>query len=119
MPSASASSASAPNCRPGEEAAGKRALPEEGASPPSAAGWRPRPRTRPERERQEKRGESAPSRKRVRRRRAGVEQEQLDGRAVLASFVATYGKVDEFKGIAGQISAFLDKARKVKPCPPA
>ena len=29
------------------------------------------------------------------------------------------GAVDEFKGIAGQISAFLKKARKPKPCPPA
>ena len=48
-----------------------------------------------------------------------LEQERLDGRAVLASFVADYGKVDEFKGIAGQITAFLDKARKAKPCPPA
>jgi membrane protein involved in colicin uptake len=46
-----------------------------------------------------------------------LEQERLDGRALLANFVATYGKVDEFKGIAGQITAFLDKARKVKPCP--
>lgn len=48
-----------------------------------------------------------------------LEQERLDGRALLANFVANYGKVEEFKGIAGQISAFLDKARKVKPCPPA
>lgn len=48
-----------------------------------------------------------------------LEQERLDGRALLANFVATYGKVDEFKEIAGQITAFLDKARKVKPCPPA
>jgi hypothetical protein len=48
-----------------------------------------------------------------------LEQERLDGRAVLENFVATYGKVDEFKGIAGQISAFLAKARKAKPCPPA
>jgi flagellar biosynthesis GTPase FlhF len=48
-----------------------------------------------------------------------VEQERSDGRAILANFVATYGKVAEFKGISGQISAFLDKARKVKPCPPA
>jgi hypothetical protein len=47
-----------------------------------------------------------------------LEQERLDGRAVLEGFVANYGKVDEFKGIAGQISAFLKKARKVKPCPP-
>jgi hypothetical protein len=48
-----------------------------------------------------------------------VEQERLDGRAVLEKFVADYGKVEEFKGIAGQISAFLAKPRKVKPCPPA
>jgi hypothetical protein len=48
-----------------------------------------------------------------------LEQERSEGRAVLANFVATYGQVDEFKQIAGQISAFLAKARKVKPCPPA
>jgi membrane protein involved in colicin uptake len=48
-----------------------------------------------------------------------LEQERLDGRALLANFVANYGKVEENKGIAGQISAFLAKARKVKPCPPA
>ena len=46
-----------------------------------------------------------------------LEQERLDGREILAHFVATYGKVAEFKEIAGQISAFLAKARKVKPCP--
>jgi translation initiation factor 4G len=48
-----------------------------------------------------------------------LEQERSDGRALLANFVATYGEVDEFKEIAGQITAFLGKARKVKPCPPA
>ena len=48
-----------------------------------------------------------------------LEQERLDGRVLLANFVANYGKVEEFKGIAGQITTFLDKARKVKPCPPA
>jgi len=48
-----------------------------------------------------------------------LEQESLDGRAHLANFVANYGKVEEYKGIAGQITAFLDKARKAKPCPPA
>jgi hypothetical protein len=47
-----------------------------------------------------------------------LEQERSDGRALLADFVSKYGKVDEFKGIAGQISAFLDKARNGKPCPP-
>lgn len=48
-----------------------------------------------------------------------LEQERLDGRALLANFVANYGKVEEFKGIAGQIRAFLAKPRKAKPCPPA
>ena len=48
-----------------------------------------------------------------------LEEERSAGREVLENFVATYGTVDEFKGIAGQISAFLKKARKVKPCPPA
>jgi single-stranded DNA-specific DHH superfamily exonuclease len=48
-----------------------------------------------------------------------LEQERSDGRAMLEDFVAKYGKVDEFKEIAGQITAFLNKARKVKPCPPA
>lgn len=48
-----------------------------------------------------------------------LEQERNDGRALLENFVATYGKVDEFKQIARQITAFLAKPRKVKPCPPA
>jgi len=46
-------------------------------------------------------------------------QERLDGRALLVNFVDNYGKVEENKGIAGQISAFLGKPRKVKPCAPA
>jgi hypothetical protein len=46
-------------------------------------------------------------------------QERLDGRALLVNFVDNYGKIEENKGIAGQITAFLNKARKVKPCPPA
>src|SRR6266851_982795 len=45
--------------------------------------------------------------------------ERLDGRALLVSFVDNYGKVEENKGIAGQITTFLSKARKVEPCPPA
>jgi septal ring factor EnvC (AmiA/AmiB activator) len=48
-----------------------------------------------------------------------LEQERLDGRALLANFVANYGKVEEFKEIAGQITTFLGKAREGKPCPPA
>jgi hypothetical protein len=45
-----------------------------------------------------------------------LEQERLDGRAHLEYFVANYGQDEEFKGIAGQIRAFLDKPRKAKPC---
>jgi hypothetical protein len=48
-----------------------------------------------------------------------LEQERNEGRAMLESFVATYGKVAEFKEPAGQIAAFLGKARKAKPCAPA
>jgi membrane protein involved in colicin uptake len=80
-----------------------------------------------ERERQEKAEAEARARQRAEQeaREAAarecrrLEQERLDGRALLANFVANYGKVEEYKGIAGQITAFLDKARKVKPCPPA
>ena len=46
-----------------------------------------------------------------------LEQERSEGRALLENFVATYGNVAEFKGIAGQISAFLAKTGKPKPCP--
>jgi len=80
-----------------------------------------------ERERQERQEAEARARQRAEQeaREAAerecrrLEQERSDGRALLANFVATYGKVDEFNVIAGQITAFLDKARKVKPCPPA
>jgi colicin import membrane protein len=80
-----------------------------------------------ERERQERLAAEALARQRAQQeaREAAarecrrLEQERNDGRALLADFVAKYGKVEEFKGIAGQISAFLDKAPKVKPCPPA
>ncbi len=76
-----------------------------------------------ERERQEKAEAEARARQEAReaaeRECRRLEQERLDGRALLANFVANYGKVDEFKGVAGQITAFLDKARKPKPCPPA
>ena len=81
-----------------------------------------------ERERQEraeaeararKEKEEAEAREAAARECRRLEQERSEGRALLENFVANYGKVDEFKGIAGQISAFLAKARKVKPCPPA
>jgi flagellar biosynthesis GTPase FlhF len=78
-----------------------------------------------ERERQEKAAAEARARERAEQeaREAAerecrrLEQERLDGRAVLSDFVAKYGKVDEFTEIAGQITAFLDKPRKAKPCP--
>jgi hypothetical protein len=47
-----------------------------------------------------------------------LEQVSSDGRALLETFVGTYGDEEEFKGVAGQIRAFLAKARKPKPCPP-
>ena len=97
-------------------AAERRRLEEEAARQASA-----------ERERQEKAAAEARARQRAEQeaREAAerecrrLEQERLDGRALLANFVANYGKVEQYKGIAGQITAFLDKARKVKPCPPA
>ncbi len=73
-----------------------------------------------ERERRERaEAEARAAREAAERECRRLEQERSDGRALLADFVATYGTVEEFKGIAAQITAFLDKARKVKPCPPA
>jgi len=80
-----------------------------------------------ERERQEKAAAEALARERAaqeareaaERECRRLEEERSAGREVLENFVATYGAVDEFKGIAGQISAFLKKVRKPKPCPPA
>src|SRR6266513_3880164 len=71
------------------------------------------------RERLERERAEQLAREEAAREQRAAEEERLDGRALLANFVANYGKVEEFKGIAGQITAFLDKARKVKPCPPA
>ena len=107
----------------------RRGLPSRSGSPPSAAGWRRRPRARPVKRASVRRRAEAEARARLRAEQEAreaaerecrrLEQERSDGRALLASFVATYGKVGEFKEIAGQITAFLGKARKVKPCPPA
>jgi hypothetical protein len=76
-----------------------------------------------ERELQEKAAAEARARQEAREAAARecrrLEQERSDGRALLGNFVDKYGKVEEFKGIAGQISAFLAKARTAKPCPPA
>jgi uncharacterized Zn finger protein (UPF0148 family) len=73
-----------------------------------------------ERERREKaEAEARAAREAAERECRRLEQERSDGRAMLESFVAQYGRVDEFREIAGQITAFLAKARKVKPCPPA
>ncbi|MGE3162930.1 MAG: hypothetical protein AB7K53_12945 [Burkholderiales bacterium] len=73
-----------------------------------------------ERERRERaEAEARAKREAAERECRRLEQERSEGRAMLESFVARYGEVDEFKGIAGQIAAFLAKPRKPKPCPPA
>ena len=80
-----------------------------------------------ERERQERLAEEARARQiaeqlareEAERECRRLEQERADGRALLVNFVDNYGTVEENKGIAGQITAFLNKPRKVKPCPPA
>ena len=76
-------------------------------------------KAREARERQEREEAEARARQRAEqeareaaeRERQRLEQEWLAGRALLANFVATYGKVDKFKGVAGQITGFLDKTR--------
>lgn len=73
-----------------------------------------------ERERRERaEAEARAAREAAERECRRLEQERSEGRALLANFVASYGKVEEFKEIAGQIRAFLAKPRKEKPCPPA
>jgi len=84
-------------------------------------------KAREERERQEKAEADArarllaaqQAREAAERECQRLELERNEGRAMLENFVATYGKVAEFKEPAGQISAFLGKARKAKPCAPA
>jgi hypothetical protein len=101
-------------------AAERRRLEAEAAAAAAAA-------AAAERERREKAEAEARARQRAEqeKREAAerecrrLEQERSDGRALLADFVAKYGKAEEFKGIAGQISEFLGKASKPKPCPPA
>lgn len=82
-------------------------------------------KARQERELQERLAAEAAARERAAReaREAAerecqrLEQERNDGRVALENFVAGYGNVGEFKEISGQITAFLNKARKPKPCP--
>jgi len=84
-------------------------------------------KAREERERQEKAEADArarllaaqEAREAAERECQRLEQERNEGRAMLENFVATYGKVAEFKEPAGHITAFLGKARKAKPCAPA
>lgn len=59
-----------------------------------------------ERERAEREAREAAERERQR-----LEEEWLAGRAYLEKFVATYGSVQRFKGVSGQINTFLDKTR--------
>jgi hypothetical protein len=71
-----------------------------------------------ERERQEKAEAEARARREAAERECRrLAQERSEGRALLENFVAKYGEAGEFKEIAGQISAFLDKTRQAKPCP--
>lgn len=101
-------------------AAERRRLEAEAAAAAAAA-------AAAERARQEKLAAEAAARERAEREAREkaalecrrLEQQRADGRAMLENFVATYGKVDEFTEISGQISAFLAKPRKTKPCPPA
>ena len=84
-------------------------------------------KAREERERQEKAEADArarllaaqEAREAAERECQRLEQERNEGRVMLENFVATYGKVAEFKEPAGHITAFLGKARKAKPCAPA
>lgn len=79
-------------------------------------------KAREERERQEREAAEARARQRAEqeareaaeRERRRLEQVWLEGRALLARFVATYGKVEEFKEVAEPITSFLDKTRNVK-----
>src|SRR5256885_310086 len=52
-------------------------------------------------------------------RRARIAEEERDGGVLLVNFVNNYGKVEKNRGIAGQITTSLAKARNVNPCPPA
>ena len=101
-----------------EEAARKQRAAEEARLAAEAAR-----KAREERERQERAAAEARARQEAREAAARecrrLEQEGFEGRALLVNFVAKYGTEEEFKGIAGQISAFLDKPRKAKACPPA
>ncbi|MGH7603086.1 MAG: hypothetical protein ACRENK_03705 [Gemmatimonadaceae bacterium] len=105
-----------------EEAARKQRIAEEEAAAAAVA-----LKARQEREAREKAEAEVLARQRAEQeaREAAarecrrLEQARNDGRMVLENFVTSYGTVDEFKGIAGQISAFLAKPRKEKLCPPA
>jgi len=77
-------------------------------------------KAREERERQEREAAEARARQlaeqqaREAAERQRLEQLWLEGRALLARFAATYGKVEEFKEVAEPITSFLDKTRNVK-----
>jgi hypothetical protein len=73
-----------------------------------------------ERERRERaEAEARAKREAAARECRRLEQERLDGRALLENFVANYGRIEENKAIAAQISAFLARPSRAKPCPPA
>lgn len=109
-----------------EEAARRAKAEEEARLAAEAARLAREARERQEREEAEARArkEAAERAEREAREAAArecrrLEQERADGRARLQDFVAAYGKLGEFRDIAAQISAFLGKPAKSKPCPPA
>lgn len=105
-----------------EEAARQKRLAEEAAIAAAAAR-----KAQAERELREKAEAEARARQRAEqlareeaaRECRRLEEERLDGRALLEDFVKYHGSFEENRVIAGQISAFLAKPRKAKPCPPA
>jgi len=105
-----------------EEAARQKRLAEEAALAAEAAR-----KAQAERELREKAEAEARARQRAEqlareeaaRECRRLEEERLDGRALLEDFVKYHGGIEENKVIAGQISAFLAKPGKAKPCPPA
>lgn len=99
-----------------EEAAERRRLEEEAAR--KAQEERER-REREEQERLARERAEREAREAAERECRRLAEERSEGRAMLETFVARYGQTEEFKGIAAQITEFLNATREPKPCPPA
>ena len=102
-----------------EEAAGKARAAEEERLAAERRRLEDERKAREERARQEREAAEARARQRAEqeareaaeRERLRLAKEWLEGRALLARFVTTYGKVEDFKEVAGQINTFLDMPR--------